>query len=246
MPHPADPQAILRPFVLQADVRLPMQRLVSRLPAGADVWIIGGALRNAIIEAVYGRSPLTEDIDIFIADIDPTTDLLGLELEGPRRRTELGGIRWFPQDSPFSFDIGLMSEFVMIKKFRLPPTPRAMLGAIDFDVNAVMWHWKRQQALLAGCAEAISRRVMDFNTLRVFDPVLLAYRILLTRHKIRFSLSKRIFDYLKSTLDLDRLKKLQSMLTAKQGKPLAEDVMEDCDAICACASYTEYTSRRAG
>ena len=136
-----------------------------------------------------------------------------------------------------------MSEFMMIKKFRLPPTPRAMLETIDFDVNAVMWHWGRQQVLTAGCAEAISRRVMDFNTLRVFDPVLLAYRILLTRHKIRFSLSKPIFDYLKSNLDLDRLKKLQAMLASKQGKIVADDVMSDCDTICGCRSYGEQLQR---
>ncbi len=149
--HPdADAPRVLQAFFARDDIRVPVGRLQACLPPGADLWVIGGAPRNALIAAVHGQSPLTEDIDLFVAGVDPGLDLALPGLEGRLRRTELGGVRWFPEDSAFSFDIGLLARFMVIEKFRLAPTPLSLLGAIDFDVNAVMWNWDRRQVLASG------------------------------------------------------------------------------------------------
>ena len=240
MHHIPDPESILKPFFRSDDIRVPLQRLNASLPSGAGLWIIGGAPRNAIIEFIHGESPLTEDIDVFLANVDPDLSLPGLDLGGELRPTELGGIRWISDLSPYSFDIGLLPKFVIIEKFRLDPTPRSLLSAIDFDVNAIMWDWARQQALASGCVEAAARKVMDFNTTFVFDKLLLAYRILLIHHKTGFSLSKNIFDYIKTAVDLETLKKLKTTLVSKLGKRTGREIMKSCDGICLCRSYEEH------
>lgn len=243
MPRFPDPLGTVKAFLMEEGIRLPIEELKATLPRGARIWIIGGALRNALIEAIHGESSFTEDIDLFIENIDPEFRLPGLDLAGELRATELGGVRWLSGLSPYSFDIGLLSRFVIIDKFRLDPTPASLLSAIDFDVNAVMWGWEEEQVLEAGCVEAILRRVMDFGTTRVFDRAMLAYRILVVRHKTDFSLSPEIFHYLNTAVDLETLKRTEAMLVSKLGKPAADAIMKDCDAICRCGSHSEHCSR---
>jgi hypothetical protein len=132
---------------------------------------------------------------------------------------------------------------MIIEKFHLDPTVPSLLSSIDFDVNAVMWSLEEGTALEAGCVEAVSRRVMNFHTTRVFDKAILAYRILSVRHKTGFSLSPPIFHYLKTALDLDTLKRTEGILVSKLGKPKAGIVMKDFDEICRCGTHSAYRSR---
>jgi len=44
-------------------------RLRRRLPMGAGILIVGGAIRNIIIELIHGNAPETNDIDLFISGI---------------------------------------------------------------------------------------------------------------------------------------------------------------------------------
>lgn len=65
-------------------------------------------------------------------------------------------------------------------------------------------------------------------------------RIRFPRNKIDFRLSKRVFQYVRHTIDLDTVHRVQGALISKIGKPRATDVMEDYDRICRCRGYREY------
>jgi hypothetical protein len=59
-------------------------------------------------------------------------------------------------------------------------------------------------------------------------------------HKTGFTLSKTVYAYLKTQLDLDTLIDLKALFTAKIGGRQAKAVMDLCDRISAFGSYRQY------
>jgi len=60
----------VREFVLKQDIEDVFDFLIGHLPDEAEIFIVGGAIRNLIIKKVHGWSPVTADIDLFIGNID--------------------------------------------------------------------------------------------------------------------------------------------------------------------------------
>nr|MBL0712997.1 hypothetical protein [Desulfobacterales bacterium] len=53
-------------FFERPDVSGNLKMLSTRLPASAEIFVAGGAIRDILIEALHGSAPPTRDIDIFI------------------------------------------------------------------------------------------------------------------------------------------------------------------------------------
>ena len=104
-------------------------------PIPVKVGIVGGSIRNLIIELAFGNAPQTADIDIFIGRLPDDYVITGL-LEGEVfEKTDLGGVRWHPKSSDVAFDLCLLPKFVLIQKYRLQPTLENLLNCIDFTPN---------------------------------------------------------------------------------------------------------------
>lgn len=118
---------------------------------------------------------------------------------------EIGGLRWYPDNSPYTFDICLLSDFVLIAKYRLAPLWQSLLICIDFTMNAVIYDFIRKSLYERNCISDIRRSLLEFNTRRMAGKLLLAYRILLIRHKTGFALSPQVFSFIKTQIDLNTL-----------------------------------------
>ena len=74
---------------------------------------------------------------------------------------------------------------------------------------------------------------------------MIAYRTLLIRHKTDFTLSERMFAFLKNRLDLDALIHLRGLLIGKRGKVEGKQILKEFNSVITCRHYADYLQRRA-
>ena len=221
-----------------------LELLRSHLPAHAGIYIAGGSIRNLIIGCLHGYSPVTHDIDVFITGISGDYSLERALRGQHTERTELGGVRWYPEPSAHVWDLWLLPNFIIIKCFNLDPSIPVLLANIDFNVNAVIYDPFGQHLSERGCLRAIRRKILDFNTLRIADSAMIAYRTLLIRHKTDFTLSERMFAFLKNRLDLNALIHLRGLLIGKRGKVEGKQILREFNRVITCRHYADYLQRR--
>lgn len=237
--------ATVKAFFKGDQVAACIELLRSRLPARAEIYVAGGAVRNLIIGCLHGYRPATHDIDVFIAGVPANFPLKKALAAERTKRSALGGICWYPDASPYVWDLWLLPNFIIIKLYDLEPSIPVLLKNIDFNVNAVIYETLGHRLLERGCLSAIRRRVLDFNTLRIADTAMIAYRILLVRHKTGFILSERIFAFLKNRLDLDALIHLRGLLIGRQGKAEGKRILQALNNVITCPDYAAYLKRLA-
>ncbi|MDZ7597373.1 MAG: hypothetical protein U5J82_03550 [Desulfobacterales bacterium] len=239
-------KADVRRLLARPDVRRPLARLASALPPGARACLFGGAIRNLILQRVHGSSPETRDLDFVIAGLPPAFRLPRCLPRRERVVTEMGGIRWQPPDSPFSFDLCRLADFLVFRLFPMPPTLENLLANIDFSANAVIYDPAADRLYERGCRAAIYARRFDFNTLRLCDKLISTYRILVLSHKLDFTLSERVFHYLRATADIDLLITLKRALAAGVGKERAGVILAYYRRVRGFRDYAAYCAAGAG
>lgn len=230
-------------FISTDEISKPLNFLVEVLPPEAFQLIFGGALRNFIIKTLYGTAPPTLDIDMVIGGLEENFSIEKF-LRGEKfKNTDFGGIRWYPKNSSFSFDLSLLVNFLPIKKFHLEPDINNLLATIDFDVNALIFEIKQNHFHELGAINAIKEKTIGFNAQKTYDKGLLAYRLLLIRHKIGFYPSREAFRFIRNAVDLDMMLWIKRTLECKVGKELCEIILEDYDRICLCKNYDDYKNQ---
>ena len=230
----------VREFVLRPDIKEAFDFLASRLPDEAEIFLVGGAIRNLIIKEMYGWSPVTADIDLFIGNIDRSYIIKKAFSREKITKTALGGIRWYPEKTDIYFDVCLLSDFIVIKAFNLKPSLNNLILNIDFNINAIVFEVKKGDIYERNCISSISDRVLDFNSDIVFDKLITMYRILLFCEKLRFFLSKRAFYYIKTAVDIDLFISLKRAYISNLGKEKTKEILKCYNRICKYKDYESY------
>jgi len=233
-------EAKIGDFILQGPVRTVLTHLKSVLPEGTILYLVGGAIRNLIIESFHGYRPPIEDIDLFIGNV--VGDILLAELLPAGRCfiTDLGGIRWKPAGSIYSIDICLLRDFTIIKKYGLEPDLDNLLTALDFTMNTVVFDTGRGRLYERNALTDIRKRLMAFNTKMLYNRTATAYRALLLRHKTGFMLSPGVFEFVKQAIDLETLTKVRQILSHRHGSRSMRAIMDDYDRISAFEHFGDY------
>ncbi|MFO8083806.1 MAG: hypothetical protein R6U27_05750 [Desulfobacterales bacterium] len=227
-------------FISEDDIIKPLKFLILSCPQKACLLIVGGALRNFIISQIYGKAPATKDIDMVIGGLGENYPLEKMLEKEKYKHTDFGGIRWYPKESCYSFDLSLLENFLPIAKFKLEPNVDNLLATIDFDVNALMFDIKNSLFYEKGALKAVREKTIGFNAAKTYHRGLLAYRLLLIRHKIGFYLSREAFRFIRTTVDLETVLWIQRTLKSKVDKQLRKAVLADYDRICMSKNYDEY------
>ena len=227
-------------FILQGPVRTALTHLKSVLPEGTILYLVGGAIRNLIIESFHGYRPPTEDIDLFIGNAAGDILLAELLPAGRCFITDLGGIRWKPPGSVYSIDICLLRDFTIIKKYGLKPDLDNLLTALDFTMNAVVFDTERGRLYERNALTDIRKRLMAFNTKMLYNRTATAYRALLLRHKTGFMLSPGVFEFIKHAIDIETLTKVRQILANRYGSRTMRTIMDDYDRISAFEHFNHY------
>lgn len=238
------PDRAIQRFFEQPEIHGNLTFLRERLPPKAQIVVAGGAVRNVIIAALHGSAPPTRDIDLFIGGLERDFSLEAMLEDQEARPTDLKGMRWHPAGSALAYDLCLLPDFLGIAAYRLEPTMANLLAGIDFTINAVLFDVVRRTVVEKGCTAAIRNRVIDFNSRRIPDKGLIAYRALLMAHKTGFRLSAPVFDYLRNRMEVAILRHVKGYLHAKLGKAAAAVVMGEYDALCRHHTYDAYRAAR--
>jgi hypothetical protein len=227
-------------FIDQNPVQTALTSLGAVLPQGAVIYLVGGAIRNLIIEFFHGRRPPIEDVDLFVDNVGGDILLTELLPAGRHRKTDLGGVRWKPAGSIFSVDICLLRDFTIIKKFGLKPHLDNLLNTLDFTMNTVVFDTGRGRLYERGALADIRKQRMAFNTQMLYNRTATAYRTLLLRYKTGFMLSPGVFDFVKQAIDLETLIKVRQILATRLGSRTMRAIMDDYDRICAFEYFDDY------
>ena len=227
-------------FISVEDISTPLKFLNDTLPQKAFLLVFGGALRNFIIHQFYGNSPPTLDIDMVIGGLEKDYSIDRILKRETFKMTDFGGVRWYPKNSIYSFDLSLLDNFLPIQKFHLKPDIHNLLATIDFDVNTLIFEVKENRFYEMGAINAIKEKTIGFNAKETYDKGLLAYRLLLIRHKTGFYPSRDAFRFIRNAVDLDMMLWIKRTLESKVGKELCELILEDYDKICLCKNYEEH------
>ncbi|MFO7666380.1 MAG: hypothetical protein R6V76_07170 [Desulfobacterales bacterium] len=227
-------------FVLRQDINDAFDFLVGRLPDKAEIFIVGGAIRNLIMKKIHGWSPVTADIDLFITGINSIHSIRKILWQEKITKTALGGIRWFPEKNDYCFDLCVLSDFIIFRGFNLKPTLDNLILDIDFNVNSVVFDMKKRDIYERNCIGSISDRVIDFNSDLIYDKLITVYRILLFCEKLRFFLSERIFYYIKTAVDIDLLISLKRAYVSNLGKEHSKEILKCYNRICKYKNYEAY------
>ncbi|CAB5117266.1 hypothetical protein D3OALGA1CA_2347 [Olavius algarvensis associated proteobacterium Delta 3] len=216
-----------------------LETLLEALEPETDVFVVGGVLRNLAAKMLHGASPPTEDIDIFLSNCDSLPTL------SPVTVTDLGGIQWLPRTCPISFDICLLKNFVILRKYRMSPSLENLMASIDFTMNALVYDVRRKHLLDGGATDDIGKHLMEFNSPMFYSRPLTAYRILLLRQKTGFMLSSAVFQYIKQQIDIDTLLALQKILSARFDRDGRDALWQEYDRLCAFPDYDAYRANAA-
>jgi hypothetical protein len=227
-------------FVSLEDISKPLNFLMNVLPQKACLLIFGGALRNFIIKQFYGNAPPTRDIDMVIGGLGKEFSIKKILTGEKFKNTDFGGVRWYPKNSVYSFDLSLLDNFLPIEKFHLEPDIDNLLATIDFNVNTLIFEVKNNHFYEKGAFNGIKEKIIGFNAQKTYDKGFLAYRLLLIRHKIGFYPSREAFRFLRCAVDLDMMLWIKKTLESKVGKELGEIVLADYDRICLYKNYEDY------
>jgi len=231
-------------FLERPEIRAPLEKLRRRLPAEAEIVVAGGALRNVFMEVLLGAAPPTRDVDLFIGGLEADFDLAAALRGEAFHPTDLKGWRWHPAGAELAWDLCLLPDFLVIAAYGLAPTLENLLAGIDLTINAVAWDLRRGRLLEQGCRAAVQARTIAFNSPRIPDKGLMAYRILLMAHKTGFHLARPVFDFLRTRLEVETLSHLRSLLRAKQGRAAAKTLLAAYDDLVRYPSYEAYRSGR--
>lgn len=230
----------LNEFLAREDVQKPVRLMRSLIPEGAELFLYGGAIRNMVIDIFFGAAPNTADLDFVIGNLNQSVKLENLFSAQKFCSIDLGGIRWYPENTEFSFDLCLLQDFLLIKKYRLEPNVASLLRSTDFTVNAIVYDIQRGILHQRRCICDIEKRLLDFNTLMIYDKLILIYRILIMSHKTNFILSENVFRFLKTAVDLDTIISLKTLLVSKLGKDTAREILKRHDRFSGYSDYGLY------
>lgn len=232
--------ARIEDFLRTASLTLLLERLRRALGPGATVFLVGGAIRDLAIAAMYGRHVPVKDIDLFIDGVESLAVLQRRLARDRLEILELGGLRWRPLQSSYPFDLCLVKDFVVLKKYGLEPTLENLLATLDFTINAIAYDLATGRLFERNAISDIEKRLLEFNTRMFYTRTAVAYRVLLLQHKTGFRLSPAVFDYMRSEVDIETLSSVKRILTARWGKVRSRTVLKEYDRICSFHDYEAY------
>lgn len=143
---------------INADVRA--DALYEFFKHGAQVFIVAGALRDAIAAHYEGEGPGDpRDFDIAVANI--SRELFDEVLMGFGRRNRHGGYILSQPGSP-DWDMWRLEETIGLKKTGAPRSLENMLRSFNLNCNAIALDVRTGLFLDAGAIEAIRHKRLGF------------------------------------------------------------------------------------
>lgn len=184
-------------LLLQQDHVLRDILLAVRNLSGSAV-VFGGWVRDHISAHQTHRKPRPRDLDIVVNGLSFTQlkRLLPLKTEV----NLFGGFSTLTTAN--KLDIWLLENTYLIARMELPVTFETLPGTTVFRLNSIVFQpqplWTEASLLDLGCIEAISKKVVDFQSALIPLPCVQVARALIYSAKLEFRLDSKIIAFIQS------------------------------------------------
>lgn len=135
--------------------------LESILPKHIKFYIVGGSIRDAIINFHFSKITIPNDIDIVV-------DCLSIDkhikyFPGIIERTPLGGYRWKHPTSQYYVDLWTLSSTFFIANNQIKPSIENYLLGSDFNINKISYDYRCKVLIDAGAIKGIKDKTIRYT-----------------------------------------------------------------------------------
>jgi hypothetical protein len=202
-------QSFPSPHLLTKDISLffsgqageDLSRLRAAFPPHWDIFILGGLVRNFLLEALRGLKLASSDVDIVIKGPESRGELQRVIQGFSIRQNDFGGYKCLIRPDGLVFDIWRIQDHASISS---PPyNAEQLLRHNLLDVDALAWEVKTEYLHDYGCIAAIERASINLLTEGIapnFLPAQVAH-ILITTMKTRFEVSDEVRRFVRHVCD---------------------------------------------
>jgi len=188
--------------------------------------VFGGWVRDQIINYYSSHQIQSRDIDIVINGLTP----LELHQLLPQNTTSnvFGG--YTTATSTNSLDIWLLENTFLIRKLNLAVDFKTLPKTTVFRINSVIFQpeqlWLKSEINQAGCVDAISQQVIDFQTSSIPFPCIQCGRAIIYSIKLKFDLALEVKQFIREIcLDEKNYLKIREDLEFYCPKEFLEDAL---------------------
>ena len=181
-----------------------LTRVCSFFPANWSTYVMGGVIRNLMLQQLRGIKVAAADADLVI-DGASSTEALRVKL-GPfyLSANEFGGAKCRVRPRGPVFDVWRIEDHTNMASATRPHTIEQLLRHNLLDIDAIIWEPRTDRLHDCGCLAAIEAGCIDLMGEEGISPSFLAAHaahIVVIAYKTGLPLSDRALDFVKSTCD---------------------------------------------
>ena len=148
-------------------------------PIVGSVYVVGGAIRDILIEVLHGTQSPTHDVDIVVdtqAPNEAIVELVGrVALAAERRyeckRTSFGGVHaeYSAHASPMDderfpdFDVWRLADSYQVRALNVPARIEEVVARAGMPLGAIAYGIENGEIIDGGCGHAVAARQIDFQ-----------------------------------------------------------------------------------
>lgn len=183
-----------------------IDQIVNEVLREYPTYFWGGAVRDPLVKAKYGRNGETRDFDILVDDSQGKIDFKKLLKEFKDVfYTRLGSPKWRPQEG-LEIDIVPFSSATNLRNGeKLPISLKTALQSCDFTTSAIAYDLKQKVLYSYGALEGIEKEEIDLLYSKGDETHILMCRALILAERLKFRKGPGIIKFIteKYTPSLD-------------------------------------------
>lgn len=181
-----------------------LSQLCACFPKRWGVYVLGGVLRNLLLEELCGARIVNGDVDIVISGATSPSELHSVVREFYVRQNEFGGVKSRISRRGILFDVWRIDDHATKAGAPPPRSIEQLLRHNLLDIDAVLWDLRTGYLYDYGCLDAIRRGRIDLlgeeGISQNFAAAQVAH-LLIVRFKTGFELSDEARRFVREASD---------------------------------------------
>lgn len=208
-----------------------IRNILDRLQ-GRNCYLVGGIVRDAIVNAQHHCSLSPTDADLLVDDSDGTFQL-GNTFYGPEITiNRFGTIKWRPQKE-LEIDISVFSNANALRQgHRKPCSLETSLTSCDFTTSSLAYDLNTKTLYNYRALEDIRKKTVDLLFESADEPSVLMTRLILHAEKLQFSLGLNAVSFIANSYTPSSDNLIAHYLSYKNKSSELEFVVSELRWVC--------------
>lgn len=195
------------------------RRVLGQFPRAHDTYVVGGVVRDLLLEHLRKIDKPIGDIDLVIKGVASKEELHSLLHGFDFRANRMGGIKFRVRPKGLLFDVWRIEDHVNLSSSGPPYTIERLLHHFLLDIDAVVWDPQTGNLYDYGCLHATQAGQIDLVGPEGISPALApvqAAHIILIKYGTGFSLSASARDLVRKAWWSKEQEEVLAVLREKQ------------------------------